>query len=79
MPAKKKLPQQTESPSLSERLQRFRTDRDLTYSALAGLIGGVGTETIRRIATGTGSSPTVRTAAKIENFLARYGEAHRAA
>ena len=66
------------SPSLSERLQNFRLENDLSYQDLAELISGVSSETVRRIATGADHSPTLLTASKIEKFLADREACHAA-
>jgi len=53
---------------LSERLQAFRVERDLTYAKLGVLIG-VDAETARRAC--LGRKLTIRIAAKIERMFAQ--------
>lgn len=66
------------SPSLSERLQSYRLSNDLSYDSLAALIGGVSSETIRRIALVADYTPSLLTVAKIEKFLADREAVHAA-
>jgi len=86
MPAKSKkrklqrnasLPDRTE---LSKRIEAFRLNpkRVLTYQALASLIGGISLETVRHACL-SGSRLSIRTVAKIENFLSNMEGANRAA
>ena len=69
-----------ERTDLSRRLEAFRLapGRDLSYQALAKLIGGISLETVRQACL-SGSRLTVRSIAKIENFLTNIEGAGRAA
>ena len=53
--------------SLAKRLDLFRLERDLSYTQLSQLIGGISFETARRAC--MGASLTSRTIYKIERFL----------
>ena len=81
--AKKKTPQREGlnggRPDLSKRLEAFRLSpsRELSYEALATLIGGISLETVRRAELGFPLSK--RITSKIENFLSGMEGSNRAA
>jgi len=77
--SKAKKPQRKATPAaLSERLQKFRLENNLSYEDLAELISGVSSETVRRIATSAPFRPHLLTLSKVEKFLSDR-EANRAA
>jgi len=68
---------QDQRSELSKRIEAFRLQRELTYAALATLIGSISLETVRRAC--LGFPLTIRIASKIENFLGNMNGADRAA
>lgn len=82
MGTRKKQTQRRPAPKgkseLATRLEAFRVKKNLTYKALASLIGGrISYETVRRAE--LGRTLSVRISSRIKNFLTEMEGVNRAA